>query len=113
MAARPRWHRPNARRSSRRPTRKPYSRAERAARIPLLAWTIFPGSAGGELASPAARRAPSPGTRMAQLSQTTLDALPKAVARPLYDRGALKAGIVHLGIGAFHRAHQAVATDDI
>lgn len=38
--------------------------------------------------------------------------LPTNVARPDYDRSAQKAGIVHFGIGAFHRAHQAVYTDD-
>ncbi|AMU92047.1 mannitol dehydrogenase [Sphingopyxis macrogoltabida] len=32
--------------------------------------------------------------------------------RPAYDRHAQATGIVHLGIGAFHRAHQAVYTDD-
>ncbi len=31
--------------------------------------------------------------------------------RPQYDRDSLKARIVHLGFGAFHRAHQAVYTD--
>ena len=30
---------------------------------------------------------------------------------PAYDRGELAPGIVHLGLGAFHRAHQAVYTD--
>lgn len=29
-----------------------------------------------------------------------------------YDRRALRAGIVHIGVGAFHRGHQAVYTDD-
>ncbi|WP_411339945.1 mannitol dehydrogenase family protein [Sphingopyxis sp. J-6] len=38
--------------------------------------------------------------------------LPAAVQRPAYDRYAQATGIVHLGIGAFHRAHQAVYTDD-
>lgn len=38
--------------------------------------------------------------------------LPEGVQAPAYDRSALKPGIVHLGIGAFHRAHQAVYTDD-
>ncbi|UVO53389.1 mannitol dehydrogenase family protein [Sphingomonas sp. SUN039] len=33
------------------------------------------------------------------------------VGRPTYDRAAQAAGIVHFGIGAFHRAHQAVYTD--
>jgi fructuronate reductase len=38
--------------------------------------------------------------------------LPATVARPGYDRDTQKCGIVHFGIGAFHRAHQAVYTDD-
>lgn len=32
--------------------------------------------------------------------------------RPRYDRRDLQTGIVHLGVGAFHRAHQAVYTED-
>jgi fructuronate reductase len=35
------------------------------------------------------------------------------VAIPAYDRGMVTPGIVHLGIGAFHRAHQAVVIDDL
>ncbi len=46
-----------------------------------------------------------------RLSRATLDHLPAAVARPGYDPSTLATGIVHLGIGAFHRAHQAVYTD--
>jgi fructuronate reductase len=38
--------------------------------------------------------------------------LPRRVRRPAYDRGGVSHGIVHLGLGAFHRAHQAVYTDD-
>ncbi len=38
-------------------------------------------------------------------------ALPPAVHRPRYDYAAQKCGIVHFGIGAFHRAHQAAYTD--
>ena len=34
-----------------------------------------------------------------------------AVAKPGYDRKALKGGIVHFGLGNFHRAHQAVCLD--
>ncbi|MFA6117806.1 MAG: mannitol dehydrogenase family protein [Sphingomonas sp.] len=45
---------------------------------------------------------------MTRLSNETLDALPADVAVPSYDRFAVKHGVVHLGIGAFHRAHQAV-----
>lgn len=47
------------------------------------------------------------------LSAATLAGLPTSVARPGYDRSAVATGIVHLGIGAFHRAHQAVCTDDV
>ena len=32
---------------------------------------------------------------------------------PAYDRADLKAGIVHFGVGNFHRAHQAVYLDDL
>jgi len=47
-----------------------------------------------------------------RLSSATLNKLPGNVARPGYDRGATGIGIVHLGVGAFHKAHQAVYTDD-
>jgi fructuronate reductase len=46
-----------------------------------------------------------------RLSNATLDRLPRDVARRAYDRGALANGIVHLGIGAFQRAHQAMYTE--
>ena len=42
----------------------------------------------------------------------SLDDLPASIGRPAYDRRALRPGIVHIGVGAFHRAHQAVYTDD-
>jgi len=48
-----------------------------------------------------------------RLSEATLADLPAAVARPRYDRHEVTTGIVHLGVGAFHRAHQAVYVDDI
>ncbi len=46
-----------------------------------------------------------------RLADATLAHLPPGVRRPGYDRSAVQAGIVHLGIGAFHRAHQAVLAD--
>jgi fructuronate reductase len=46
------------------------------------------------------------------LSLATLDRVQAAVARPTYDPRGVGVGIVHLGIGAFHRAHQAIYTDD-
>ncbi|WP_333826797.1 mannitol dehydrogenase family protein [Pararhodobacter sp.] len=42
---------------------------------------------------------------------TRLDDLPATVLRPRYDRAALRAGILHLGPGAFLRAHLAAYTD--
>jgi mannitol 2-dehydrogenase len=39
------------------------------------------------------------------LSNATLDQL--EIERPRYDRAALTPGIVHIGVGNFHRAHQA------
>ena len=46
-----------------------------------------------------------------RLSNTTLAALPASVAKPSYDRASVTPGIVHLGVGAFHRAHQAAYVD--
>lgn len=46
-----------------------------------------------------------------RLSESTIDRLPTEVARFGYDRAAQAAGIVHFGIGAFHRAHAAWYTD--
>ncbi len=37
----------------------------------------------------------------------TLDALPSSVRQPAYGRAELSPGIVHIGLGNFHRAHQA------
>jgi fructuronate reductase len=45
------------------------------------------------------------------LRPASLAALPAQVARPGYDRARLKAGIVHLGLGAFARAHLAAVND--
>ena len=48
-----------------------------------------------------------------RLSNANLDRLPGEIRRPAYDRSSVTPGIVHLGIGAFHRAHQAVVIDDL
>ena len=47
-----------------------------------------------------------------KLSAQALGSITTA-AIPAYDRGSLKAGIVHFGVGNFHRAHQAVYLDDL
>jgi fructuronate reductase len=46
-----------------------------------------------------------------RLDRGTVEHLPAELA-PRVDPCALRVGIVHLGIGAFHRAHQAVYTED-
>ena len=48
---------------------------------------------------------------MERLHPMRLDALPGPVQRPRYDRAALRAGIVHLGVGAFQRAHLGVVNE--
>ena len=49
---------------------------------------------------------------MSRLSLDTLASVPAAVARPGYDVRNIGIGIVHLGIGAFHRAQTAMFSDD-
>lgn len=46
-----------------------------------------------------------------RLSIGALSAAGHAVSTPTYDRSRLARGIVHLGLGAFHRAHQALYTE--
>jgi mannitol 2-dehydrogenase len=50
---------------------------------------------------------------MTQLSDATLTALDPQVAVPSYDRSAIRPGIVHFGVGAFHRAHGAMFVDRV
>ncbi|MEE4187418.1 MAG: mannitol dehydrogenase family protein [Roseobacter sp.] len=46
-------------------------------------------------------------TNAVALRQETLHRLPADVEVPRYDRSQLRPGIVHIGLGNFHRAHQA------
>ena len=46
-----------------------------------------------------------------RLSNSTLDRLPAGLKPPAYPRKDCGIGIVHLGIGAFHRCHMAMYTD--
>lgn len=55
----------------------------------------------------------SSGIRAVELREEALSALPEGVAKPSYDRREVRTGIVHFGIGGFHRAHQAVYTDEV
>lgn len=48
-----------------------------------------------------------------RLSPATLGSLKPGIGVPKYDRAKVTPGIVHLGIGAFHRAHMAVYVDDL
>jgi mannitol 2-dehydrogenase len=45
------------------------------------------------------------------LDARALPSLAAAVSVPTYDRARVRAGIVHLGVGAFHRSHQAAYVD--
>jgi mannitol 2-dehydrogenase len=48
---------------------------------------------------------------MPPLTTSSLPSLAGTVSVPAYDRSRLRAGIVHLGVGAFHRSHQAMYLD--
>lgn len=50
---------------------------------------------------------------MSRLSAAYLSNPPAGISVPNYDRSTVTPGIVHLGIGAFHRAHMAVYVDDL
>lgn len=47
------------------------------------------------------------------LNKSTVKSLPEDVRRSTYDRSDLSVGIVHFGVGGFHRAHQAVYLDSL
>ena len=46
-----------------------------------------------------------------KLNARALDSVDRTVSVPSYDRSAMGSGIVHLGVGGFHRAHQAMYLD--
>ncbi len=48
-----------------------------------------------------------------RLSSSSLSQLPQQVEKPSYERARVSPGIVHLGLGAFHRAHQAAYVDTL
>jgi len=48
---------------------------------------------------------------MQQLNDDALTSIGAEVPVPAYDRSAVTTGIVHLGVGGFHRAHQAMYLD--
>jgi mannitol 2-dehydrogenase len=48
---------------------------------------------------------------MQPLNEKSLAALPDTVSVPTYDRSRIRTGIVHLGVGGFHRSHEAMYID--
>jgi mannitol 2-dehydrogenase len=50
---------------------------------------------------------------MTALTPSNLSELPPSVATPTYDRERVTVGIVHVGVGGFHRAHQAMVIDSL
>ncbi|MBU2881305.1 mannitol dehydrogenase family protein [Psychrosphaera sp. B3R10] len=47
------------------------------------------------------------------LNQFNVATLPATIDVPTYDRSKVKAGIVHIGVGGFHRAHQAAYINEL
>lgn len=50
---------------------------------------------------------------MIELNELNLFKVTKEVETPAYDRQKIKTGILHIGIGGFHRAHQAYYIDEL
>jgi len=44
---------------------------------------------------------------MQHLNQQNLATIDRQILKPSFNRSKLKTGIVHIGVGGFHRAHQA------
>jgi fructuronate reductase/mannitol 2-dehydrogenase len=52
-------------------------------------------------------------TAIVRLTADNLALLPETVEVPTYDRTALRSGVMHFGVGGFHRAHQAQYFDEL
>jgi mannitol 2-dehydrogenase len=50
---------------------------------------------------------------MFRLNNSTMSHLPADVQVPSYDRSKVRAGILHFGVGAFHRSHQALTIEKL
>ncbi|HEY4870132.1 MAG TPA: mannitol dehydrogenase family protein, partial [Candidatus Dormibacteraeota bacterium] len=48
---------------------------------------------------------------MLNLNNANLNALAPEVSAPTYDRTQRRSGIAHVGVGHFHRSHQAMYVD--
>ena len=65
----------------------------------------------GDVQPAATRLAPAAERGSPVIDSSTLSSLPASIGRPAYDRAKVTAGIAHLSVGNFHRAHQAVYMD--
>jgi mannitol 2-dehydrogenase len=54
----------------------------------------------------------NPTQSLVELTEQTLAQLPDGVRVPQYDRRQVTYGIIHFGVGGFHRAHQALYLDN-
>ncbi|WP_174285662.1 mannitol dehydrogenase family protein [Sphingomonas bacterium] len=50
---------------------------------------------------------------MIRLNRSSLTEIPNSICQPAYDPRAVSAGIVHIGLGGFHRAHMARYVHDL
>jgi mannitol 2-dehydrogenase len=57
------------------------------------------------------RRPPGKVPGVTSLAAATLGSLDPAVTVPTYDRSRVRVGVVHVGVGGFHRSHQAMYLD--
>ena len=55
----------------------------------------------------------NPETMTTQLNAANLNLLDPTIPVPKYDRKKVSQSIMHVGVGGFHRAHQAFYTDDL
>ena len=55
----------------------------------------------------------TPETMTTQLNAANLNLLDPEIHVPKYDRQKVGQSIMHVGVGGFHRAHQALYTDDL
>lgn len=53
------------------------------------------------------------GEPIVRLSMSTVDGVRDVARTPDYDPRSVNVGMVHIGLGGFHRAHQAVYVDDV
>jgi len=48
-----------------------------------------------------------------KLNNNNLSKLSKKIIKPTYDRSLIRTGILHFGLGNFHRSHQAYYVDQL